>query len=99
MPDPKSKDVQLNCRDDKATPIYTSGSWDDITNHNLFEPLEKMEMIYLGEFIYTNSSGYTELYSIWRSNGYFTRLFDKYKFDKIIVRYKDNTKTIQYDNN
>ena len=58
-----------------------------------------MEMIYLGEFIYTNSSGYTELYSIWRSNGYFTRLFDKYKFDKIIVRYKDNTKTIQYDNN
>ena len=31
----KSKDVQLNCRDDKATPIYTSGSWDDITNHNL----------------------------------------------------------------
>lgn len=98
MPDPKSEDVKMNCRDNKATPIYTSGSWDDITNHNLFEPLEKMEMIYLGEYLYTNSSGYSELYSVWRSNGYFTRLFDRYRFNNIIVRYKENTKTIKYDN-
>jgi len=98
MPDPNSDDVKRYCRDDKATPIYTSGSWDDITNHNLFEPLKKMEMIYLGEFVYTNSSGYTELYSVWRSNGYFTRLFDRYRFDKIIIRYKENSQIIKYDN-
>ena len=99
MPDPHSDDIKQHCRDNKATPIYTNGSWDNIINHNLFEPIEKMEMIYLGEYMYTNSNGFSELYSIWRSNGYFTRLFDNYKFN-IIVRFKDgSTDTIDFVNN
>lgn len=99
MPDPHSDDIKQYCRDDKTTPIYTSGSWDDITNHNLFEPIEEMEMVYLGEYLYTNSSGFSELYSIWRSNGYFTRLFDNYKFN-ITIRFKDGTtNTVDFINN
>ena len=88
MPDPKSEDIMENCRDDKATPIYTTGNW-DILDHNLLEPLEIMRMIYLGEFEYENSSGYTETYCVWRSNGFFTRLFDEYGFN-IKVRYKND---------
>ena len=87
MPDPRSDDIKINCRDDKATPIYTTGNW-SIFDHNLLEPLEVMRMIYLGEFEFTNNSGYTETYCVWRSNGFFTRLFENYKFH-IKVRYKN----------
>lgn len=87
MPDPKSDDIKANCRDDHTTPIYTSGSW-DIKHSNLLESLDEMSMTYFGEFEYTNNSGYTETYCLWRSNGFFTRLFEDYGFH-IEVRYKD----------
>lgn len=90
LPDPHSEDIIKNCRDDKTTPIYTSGNW-DIVHHNLLEPLKTMEMISLGEYKYTNSSGYAEVYCLWRSNGFFTRLFENYRFH-IEVRYKDGSK-------
>ena len=50
--------------------------------------INSMNMIYLGEFIFTNASGYSEIYCAWRTNGYFTRLLENYKF-YIEVRYID----------
>ena len=86
LPDPNSKEIQANCRDDRTTPIYTSGKW-SIQDNNQLEKLYKMEMVYLGDYIYTNDSGYSEEYCMWRTNGFFTRLFDDYKMD-ITIRYK-----------
>jgi hypothetical protein len=85
MPDPKSDDIKNHCRDDYAIPIYTTGNLND---SNLLEDLDSMKMVYMGEFKYTNHSGYTEWYCMWRSNGFFTRLFDEYGF-RINIRYKD----------
>lgn len=85
MPDPKSDDIKIHCRDDYAIPIYTIGNLND---SNLLEDLDSMKMVYMGEFKYTNHSGYTEWYCMWRSNGFFTRLFDEYGFH-INIRYKD----------
>lgn len=88
MPDPRSKEIRSMYREDDATPIYTTGNW-SILDHNLLEPLEVMRMIYLGEFDYTNASGYTEPYCVWRSNGFFTKSFEDYKFH-IKVKYKND---------
>ena len=94
MPDPRSDEILAkNMEDEKATPIYTTGNW-SILDHNLLEPLDEMRMIYIGEFNYTNNSGYTEPYCIWRSNGFFTRAFEDYGFH-IKVRYIDDS--IEYD--
>ena len=91
MPDPRSEDILSKNRDDeKATPIYTTGNW-SMNDHNLLEPLDEMKMVYLGVFYYTNKSGYTEPYCVWRSNGFFTRGFESYGFH-IKVRYKDDSR-------
>lgn len=91
MPDPKSDDIKEHCRDDYTIPIYTNGN---LNNSNLLESLDSMKMLYMGEFKYTNHSGYTEWYCMWRSNGFFTRLFDGYGLH-INIRYKDKTR--KYD--
>lgn len=88
MPEVCNQDIIQNCRDDKTTPIYTSGEYNIYETHNLFKKLPKMEMIYLGEFNYINSKNYGETYCIWRSNGYFTRLFNNYGFN-IKIKYKN----------
>ena len=88
LPDPNSDDIKAHCRDDKTTPIYTSGEgWDDFQQKNLLIPLDHMEMVYLGDFLYTNANGYTEVYCFWRTNGFFTRLFENYGFN-IKIRLK-----------
>ena len=56
--------------------------------------VNRMSMVYLGEFIYTNPSGYSEIYCAWRSNGYFTKYLEEYEF-YIEVRYIDQT--VNYD--
>ena len=87
MPEIYNNDIIQNCRDDKITPIYTNGEYDIYETNNLFKKIPKMEMIYLGEYDYTNSKNYTEKYCIWKSNGYFTRLFNNYGFN-INIKYK-----------
>jgi hypothetical protein len=77
MQDLSDKDFILHTTN-QSTPIYTSGELD--SNHNL-EPLDSMNMQYLGETDYTNEYGYTERYVIWRSNGYFTRIQENYGID------------------
>lgn len=87
MPNIKSDEVLENCKDDKTMPAYTNGKWSMETN-NLLETLDEMKMICLGDFLFTNSSGYSEMYTVWRTNGYFTRAFENFGFN-ISVRYKN----------
>lgn len=91
LPNLNSDSIKAQCSDNKSTPIYTDGEYDSINKYKL-NSLDKMEMIYLGSFIYTNEYGYSERYCAWRSNGFFTRAFDDYKFS-IEVRYKNRNKS------
>ena len=87
MPDVNDPDVIAHGKDDHTTPVYTDGNWDDL---NTLIKLDKCEMIYLGEFEYTNPSGYTEPYMLWRTNGFFTRKYDDYGFNiDIYPEYED----------
>ena len=54
-------------------------------NGQNFTKLDHCEMIYLGEFEFTNGSGYTETYVMWRSNGFFTHGYDNYEFNISII--------------
>ena len=78
LPDINSKEVINQNRDDKTTPIYTNGL---MNNQNTLIKVNKMEMIPLTQFDYTNQYNYTESYVVFRSNGFFTRLFDATGFD------------------
>lgn len=82
---------------DSASPIYTSGKFEHYYGSNgddhdlpegLLEVVNQMDMIYIGDFRYTNPNGYTETYCVWKSNGFFTRLFNDYGVN-ISVRYKN----------
>ena len=79
FPELDSEEILNNCRDDKTTPIYTNGHFDSDTK--LLHKLYKMQMEYMGEFPYTNDYGFTETYLMWKTNGFFTRLFDNYGMD------------------
>ena len=39
----------------------------------------------MDEFEYTNKYGYTETYVMWKTNGFFTRKYDDYKFKMSIM--------------
>jgi len=90
MPDLNDPDLIAYGKDDHTTPVYTDGTFDD---QNLLVKLEYCKMIYLGEINFTNRSGYTEPYMIWRSNGFFTRKYDDYNFKMQILSVKDFEKT------
>ena len=82
LPDIKSKEVLDANNDDKTTPILTNGEFNSLDNSLI--ALNSYEMEVLKEFDYTNDSGYTEPYVIYKSNGFFTRLYDNTKFNIII---------------
>ena len=86
MPDLNDKDLIDYGKDDHTTPIYTDGYWDE---QNCLNKLDECKMVYMGEFEYTNPSGYTEPYVIWKTNGFFTRKYDDYEFDMKIVSEDD----------
>lgn len=86
MPDLNDKDLIGYGKDDHTTPIYTDGYWDE---QNCLNKLDECKMVYMGEFEYTNPSGYTEPYVIWKTNGFFTRKYDDYEFDMKIVSEND----------
>jgi hypothetical protein len=86
MPDLSDPDLIAYGHDDHTTPIYTDGEFD---SQNCLNKLDKCYMIYLGEFDYTNDSGYTEPYVVWRSNGFFTRKYDDYEFDLKVTTNED----------
>lgn len=81
VPDIHSREIIDYGKDDHTTPIYTNGEFDD---QNCLIKLDKFEMNIIDEFEYTNMYGYTETYVVWKSNGFFTRAYDDYKF-KITV--------------
>lgn len=69
-----------------TVPIYTDGNFDDL---NSLIRLEKMYMVFMGEYQYTNKSGYTETYVMWRTNGFFTKNMEDYKFNIKIISTED----------
>lgn len=77
--DINSPEIKSHCRDDKTTPVYTNGNFDSKTN--LLIELDEIGMEYMGETKYTNQYGYAEFYMVWKSNGFFTRLFENYGID------------------
>lgn len=80
MPDLHSdKMIEYMTRDGFTPIIYTDGIIDD--KEHTFHRLDEMNMVYVGEFEYTNRYGYEEMYTMWRSNGFFTRGFDDFGLD------------------
>lgn len=88
MPDVNDPDVIAYGHDDHTTPVYTNGEFD---KQNLLVKLDKCEMVFMEEFEYTNPSGYTETYVMWKTNGFFTRKYDDYEFSMSIKSENDFT--------
>ena len=86
MPDINDPDVIEYGHDDHTTPVYTNGEFDD---QNLLVKLDECKMEFMEEFEYTNPSGYTETYVIWKTNGFFTRKYDDYEFKMSIKSEED----------
>ena len=94
FPDLNSEEMIKHMKsDDKSRPLYTSGVIDPKTK--LFQKLDSMEMEYMGECFFTNQYGYTEPYMVWKTNGYFTRLFENYGID-ISIKIGDYKKVTIY---
>jgi hypothetical protein len=86
MPDINDPDVIEYGKDDHTTPVYTNGEFDE---QNLLIKLDECKMEFMGEFEYTNPSGYTETYVMWKTNGFFTRKYDDYEFSMSIKTEED----------
>lgn len=87
MPDINDPDVIAYGKDDHTTPVYTNGEFDEYENTLI--KLDECKMEFMDEFEYTNPSGYTETYVIWKTNGFFTRKYDDYEF-KMSVKSEDD---------
>ena len=103
FPDPNGEDIVAHCRDDKTTPVYTDGNFDHLNNTLI--KLYEMKMEFMGECVFTNDFGYTERYCVWKTNGFFTRLFDNYGFDitirtgnysDLVINYINTKESNQY---
>ena len=79
FPNPYDKNIVNNCNSNMTSPIYTDGKFDNKTR--LMRKIYKISMINMGECLFTNDYGYTETYMVWKTNGYFTRLFDNFGID------------------
>ena len=88
MPDLNDSELIDYGIDDHTMPVYTNGEFD---NQNLLIKLDECKMVFMGEFEYTNPSGYTETYVMWKSNGFFTRKYDDYEFKMHIKSEEDFT--------
>lgn len=89
MPNINDPDIIEYGKDDHTTPVYTNGEFD---KYNTLIKLDECKMEFMDEFDYTNPSGYTEKYIIWKSNGFFTRKYDDYDFKMSIKSEEDFTK-------
>ena len=99
MPDINDPDVIAYGYDDHTTPVYTDGNFDEYENTLI--KLDECKMGFMDEFEYTNPSGYTETYVIWKTNGFFTRKYDDYEFKMSVKSEEDfaNTEFITEYNN
>lgn len=87
MPDVNDPEVIAYGKDDHTTPVYTDGNFDEFENTLI--KLDECKMEFMDEFEYTNPSGYTETYVIWKTNGFFTRKYDDYEFKMRIESEED----------
>ena len=91
-PDISADEVVNAGYDGHTVPVYTNGELDE---DNQLVRLASCKMEYMGQLNYTNSSGYTEPYCVWKSNGFFSRLYDEYEFEFHIRDNTENTLEIQ----
>lgn len=86
-PDITTDEFKESNKDEHVTPIFTNGKLDKFNNFIELEQFKMERFIgkFGGVFNFTNDAGFTEEYVIYKSNGYFTRLFDDTKFS-IYVR-------------
>lgn len=61
-----------------STPLYTSGV---LNIQRQLTPLDQMNMVYMGECNYTSEYGITEPYTVFRTDGFFTRLYEDYNIN------------------
>ena len=73
---PDIKSVKM--RDDKTIPKFTNGLLDDTKS---LISLDEFKMEYFTECDFINKYGYSEKYVIFKSNGFFTRLYEDTKFE------------------
>ena len=106
FPNLYNDEITTHCRDDKTAPIYTDGKINP--RNKLMNRVNSMDMDYMGRCVFTNSYGYSEVYMVWKTNGFFTRLFENYGIDITITldnqsdacqtAYTNNIESINYAN-
>lgn len=79
-----------------STPIYTDGKIDSLTKQ--LSNITNMKMVYMGETKYKNDYGYTEIYMVWMTNGYFTSLKNGSRINVTIHIGKNQTEPVVYNN-
>jgi len=79
-----------------STPIYTDGKIDSLTKQ--LSNITNMKMVYMGETKYKNDYGYTEVYMVWMTNGYFTSLKNGSRINVTIHIGKNQTEPVVYNN-
>lgn len=92
MPDINDSDLIAYGQDDHTVPVYTNGEFDKYDNTLI--KLDECKMEFMGEFEYTNPSGYTETYVMWKTNGFFTRKYDDYEF-KMSIKSEDDFANVE----
>lgn len=83
LPDITTEEFKAQNMDDKTTPIYTNGKFDKETNTLIDLKVFKMERFmgnFDGVFTHKNAHNYSEEYVIYKSTGFFTRLYNDTKF-------------------
>jgi hypothetical protein len=72
MQDLKDPDLLDHANNNYSMPLY--GTYKD----NRLERLDEIKMEYLGETEYTNEYGIKTNYILYRTNGFFNRIYDDY---------------------
>lgn len=78
LPDLNDSTLLNNTYEQYSTPLYTNG---ELNINNQLVSLDKMNMYYLGDINHTSEFNITQKYSLWRTNGYFTKIYPDYKLD------------------
>ena len=77
--DISSEDVINHSYLNPSVPLYTSGLTDLKTKQLI--PLSQMNMIYMGQCNYESEYGIVEPYTVFRTDGYFTKLYETYNLN------------------
>ena len=83
FPDLESEELLAHTLESSYLPIYTDGKIDPDTKR--LTDIKIIQAEYMGECEFTNDYGFTETYVVYRTNGFFKRLFIDYGIDIHII--------------